>query len=587
MISLTQEQKAAVSADGHVMVSACPGSGKTRAILAKLLLLGEMVARTPRAIACITYTNAAVDEIEERLRQFGSADTVEKAHIATIHSFCLQFVVRPFAWLIPEIPTLAKILTPEMPLFRTIVDSVEDSMGRRPSFGAYDDYSAISIDTNGEPVGAGIATGVVTRDSAFLYWRTVRNRGYIDFSMIIFYAWRILTEYPFVATGLGSKFEAILVDEFQDTSVIQIEVLRTLNAIDQSNFFLVGDENQSIYGFAGARPDLARQFALDIGADTNLPFSGNFRSSRKVVNFAETLISRVPPMMALGLNRDVNIDIQYVHTASALEAITDHFLPLLTDHNIPLGRAAVLAPWWRHLVPIARRLREFDVPVFGPGARPYQRRRLFASLAEQLGACAEAPNFLGLPGVERGIFRLLVEITGETRFDVFTFDGRRTALAMIYAAREIAGAGGGGVDWLRASSAAVSQLLVDHGWATFEAVAPIPQSVEDMIADMDGQGVDLANLQISDLGLFANPDEALKLITLHNAKGRQFEAVAIVHANEGHLPHFMARTAEAIDENRRSFYVGITRAEKVLLIASDYSDRRNGPSRFLQELGLT
>ncbi|WP_353429398.1 3'-5' exonuclease [Paracoccus denitrificans] len=98
--------------------------------------------------------------------------------------------------------------------------------------------------------------------------------------------------------------------------------------------------------------------------------------------------------------------------------------------------------------------------------------------------------------------------------------------------------------------------------------------------------MDVANLQITDLGLFANPENAIKLITMHSSKGREFDAVAIIHANHGHIPHFTARTQEEFDEARRLFYVGITRAKKHLIVLSDQTDRRNRPTRYIAEAGL-
>ena len=83
---------------------------------------------------------------------------------------------------------------------------------------------------------------------------------------------------------------------------------------------------------------------------------------------------------------------------------------------------------------------------------------------------------------------------------------------------------------------------------------------------MRNRNVDVDNLEISDLGLFANPDNAIKLLTLHNSKGREFDAVAIIHANEGQIPHFTARTH--------------------LLVVSDQLDHRNRPTRFIAEAGL-
>ena len=103
---------------------------------------------------------------------------------------------------------------------------------------------------------------------------------------------------------------------------------------------------------------------------------------------------------------------------------------------------------------------------------------------------------------------------------------------------------------------------------------------------MQANHVDLANLLISDMGLFANPEAALKLITLHNSKGREFEGVALICMNDGSIPHFASSTQEEHDEARRLFYVGLTRAKKVLLVASDQSHRRNQPTPFIAEAGL-
>ncbi|MEL7782077.1 ATP-dependent helicase [Citromicrobium bathyomarinum] len=586
MISLTDEQRDAVHFEDNLQLTACPGSGKTRVILAKLLLLADAVVGTPQSIGCITYTNAAVDEIEQRLRLYGTNASAEKCEVATIHSFCLQFIVRPYQWLLPEIPAKFQILTSDMNDFEQIVTSIEDEIGRRPLFQTFLDYESLRIDIYGNPAGSGIEKGSVTERTARRYWELVRGRGCLDFSMIIYYAWKILREHPFVGRGIAAKFKWLLVDEFQDTTDLQLAIFRELHQHLNTNFFFVGDENQSILSFAGAQPDLAHDFARDIGADTNHSLSINFRSSDNIVGIAEALIPTNPGMQAGGENRAFPLEPQYVHTAAPVDAITDFFLPMLEANNIPLGKAAVLAPWWTHLIPIARRLREYDVPVFGPGARPYKRKRTFAGLAEQLGACAEIENLLGLPAVEKSVFRLISDITSETRFDIFTYAGRRSALKLVYRAKELADGPMGGADWLTQMATSAGNTLVDDGWLPESARTLLAASAQDMLNDMQSGGVDLTNLQVSDLGLFANPNEALKLITMHNSKGREFDAVAMICMNKGHIPHFTCRTQPEFDEAKRLFYVGITRAKKVLLIGSDATDRRNPPTAFIGEAGL-
>lgn len=586
MISLTDEQRTAVRDGGNLTLTACPGSGKTRVILAKLLHLAEQVVETPRSVACITYTNAAVDEIEQRLSMYGDHRIRDRCEISTIHSFCLQQVLRPYVWLVPDVPPQFSILTQQMGAFERIVEAVEDEFGRPIGRRTFDDYASIRSDPQGNPAGEGIESGIVTEASARRYWEVSRNRGFIDFSQILYFSLVILRSNPFVGAGLASKFKWVLVDEFQDTTDVQVEILRSLSGHNQSGFFLVGDHNQSIQGFAGARPDLCMNFSADVQAREDLSLSGNFRSSAKITELAERSITRVPEMVAVGEFAEFPLDPRYIHAPTALEAITDHFLPMLAENNIELGKSAVLAPWWQHLIPIARALRGFDVPVFGPGARPYKRSRLFAALAEQLGACAEADHFRGVPGVERALFHLISEATGSTRFDIFSYDGRRTVVRLIYCARMLFRRGLGGEAWLHEMAAGAEGILVEDEWLSPKSSELLTNSVEDMIDDMVRQGVDVVNLEVADLGLFADPDNALKLLTLHRAKGREFDAVAMIHMNEGQMPHFSAREEYQFDEGRRLFYVGITRAKKFLMVASNDSHFGNPPSRYLEECGL-
>ncbi|MBO6807874.1 MAG: ATP-dependent helicase [Thalassospira sp.] len=568
------------------MLSACPGSGKTRVIIAILLQLAERVEGSPRSIGCITYTNAAVDEIEDRVKQVGSNTLFERCEIATIHAFCLRFILRPYCWLAPELPPAFKILTSDMSLFGHLVQTVEDEIGRRIQRQTFDDYASIRMDVNGTPAGPGISVGIVSAANAMRFWELMRYRGFIDFSMILYHSLQILQNHPFVAEGLSSRFAWLLVDEFQDTTDVQVAILRELNQHFRCGFFLVGDENQSINGFAGARPDLGKAFAVDVQAEENMALSHNFRCATQIIQPAETLIPRHPPMRSAGNAENYSGSVAYHHVASAKEGIIRSFLPLLREQKIPLGRSAILAPWWRHLVPVARNLRNLGIPVFGPGARPYQRKRLFASLAEQLGASAESEGFMHLLSVEKAIFRLISEAMGQTRFDVFSYAGRCTALKLVYAAKQTADEHPNGMEWLEVSSASVGQILFHDEWIDMTTAQALQNSVQEMRADMTARNVDLDNLQVSDLGLFANPENAIKLITLHNSKGREFDAVAIIHANEGQIPHFAARTRDEFEEASRLFYVGITRAKKHLVVLSDQSDYRNAPSRYVAQSGL-
>lgn len=106
-------------------------------------------------------------------------------------------------------------------------------------------------------------------------------------------------------------------------------------------------------------------------------------------------------------------------------------------------------------------------------------------------------------------------------------------------------------------------------------------SVQDIKADMRQNGVDTENLSVDELGIYSCPRTALKLSTLHFAKGREFRAVAMIDLHEGRIPFYRAVSVEEVEEAKRLFYVGVTRAQDVLLYVTDRADRRNRPSPFL------
>lgn len=586
VISLTAEQRAAVAIDGHAYLSACPGSGKTRVIASKLLIQAEKCLATPRRIGCLTYTNAAVEEIEARVRKTGTDHHSEYCWIGTIHSFCLQHVLRPYRWLTEEVSKSFKVLTPESREFRNIVETVEEEHGRQVNLRTFEEYASIRRGLDGKPVGPGITKGIVTTVSAQRYWELSLGRGYVDFSQILYFSWKILHENHFVGVGIASKFDWLLVDEFQDTTDIQIEIFKELHRFNRVKFFLVGDTNQSINGFAGARPDLAQIFSTNIGAKLDLTLSGNFRSGKHIIVPCERLIARKPSMYSTGKAEAYVGSATHTVVANYEKHIISHTLPEVIGAGIAHGGIAILAPWWADLIPIARALRIAGIPAVGPGARPYKRSRLFAVLAEQLGASIESVGYMPLQRIESAIFRLANEADGVARFDIFSYAGRVTALALVYAAQEAANHSRAGKDWLITCAKSSGEILFRDGWISGDTVSKLEKSVEEMFVDMAREKIEVSTLQIADLGMFADPRKAVHLMTLHNSKGREFDAVTIIRANKGRIPHFSARSKEEFDEARRLFYVGISRPKRFLSVLSDNQDLRNPTTPFVSDAGL-
>ena len=585
-VSLTPEQRAAADCDDNVMLRACPGSGKTRVITTKLMASIDEVRGTPRKIACITYTNSAVHEIEERVSKSLMPDDDGYFDVSTIHSFCLANVFRPFCWRVPGYEHGFKMLTREMDDFEPLVNAACAEFNYlQPRHQDYEDFASLNIDVDGNAIGSALTSAVAARGAAS-FWRRCRERGFIDFCNLLFHSLWLLRTFPEIADGVAARYALILVDEFQDTTDVQVEILTEIAARRCSRFFLVGDSYQSIYGFAGARPELADVFAARVNARCDFSLSANFRSSKPVIADAEKLFLRSPPMNATGEARKYTEATQYLVVADPLHAITDYFLPALASLGIPIGEATVLAPSWNPLFPLSRQLRDRGISVVGPGARPYRRGRLFASLAEQLCGCIVDPRADSLSAIERSLFHLVREITGHPRIGIFSYSGRVTVMKLLEVATRLAAADQGALRWLDETSQAVGDVLADAELIARSQAPLLFTSVQEMKGDMRRNRVDATNYRLEDLGLFASPQRALKLSTLHFAKGREFEAVAMIKLHEGAIPFFTLRTPEEIEGAKRLFYVGVTRAKRLLMYITDTSDSRNRPSRFLGPDGV-
>lgn len=583
LIRLTEQQKVAVEHQGNVLLTACPGSGKTRTLIAKLVAEIEGVRGSPKAISCITYTNTAVEEIEKRAREQLLPGDDAYFNVSTIHAFCLNEIVRPYGWMKPEFSGSRKILTRESPDFEAICIYAAEQVNLytlRQS--DYEAFEGLSVDAAGQLVGLAARNEVIKR-AAPHFWRRCTELGYIDFGTIIYAAYCILRDEPRVARTLCARFRWFLIDEFQDTTELQIEVLKLLHATGRSSFFVVGDVAQSIYAFAGARPELVAPFGRHIGARLDFSLWENFRSSKLIVEQAERLFPRRPEMVAAGEDRNYPSPPTLITGLSIFQAITEEFLPRLTAEKIELGDATILAKDWGSLIGLARQLRQFGTPIVGPGARPYKRSRLFANLAEQLcGALTDASPETSHQ-LEKALYFAIADATGQRPTNVFSHAGRVVLIRLMRQASSLAAWTHNAMQWLDAMSHATGAILLQTGYVDEIQSGLFFASAQEMKADMRRQDVDTANLSISDLGLFASPNKALRLSTLHFSKGREYDAVAMIGLRAGWFPH---RNSDDVEAEKRLFYVGVTRARKMLMYVCERDSRGDAPSVFLGRDGV-
>lgn len=583
---LTDEQRNAVVETGHVCLVSCPGSGKTRTIVAKLLHCIDTVEGSTRRVACITHTNAAADEIDCRLRElcFGREDLYYD--VCTIHGFALQNILRPFHHLLPEFSTGFALLTSNMDEYSEKARELIHRYALRAF--AFEEFERIQRTPEGNP--ADLEAIPVRAQREWCQW--LDENGYVTLNEIVHHSGRLVSTHAHIASALASRFAWILVDEFQDSSPGQILILKEIHRFDRTTFFCVGDPNQSIYGFAGASPQLLLEFANHIQANTNHRLTGNFRSSTSICRLSEMLCASEPPMQAVGEHANCAVIPTHHTVATPLAGVINQFLPTVRRLEIPFGKVAVLASWWMSLYQLAGELRTLGIPSIGPGARPYKRSHIIGHLVEPIGAYLEMRDAKMAIAVQRALFTLLADLTGHPSFSIYDYKGRVAVCQILAEAESARGATGRAVDWIMNVTARVATVLVEGGYVTQANAETLNDSATQMVADIQGRS-NGNELTIAELGIFARPDNCLQLLSVHKAKGREFDAVAVIDAHDGKFPHFtIYRIADQMErdaryaESRRVVYVAATRAKQILMFFSDTRDYRNRPSPFLAEIGL-
>ena len=291
---------------------------------------------------------------------------------------------------------------------------------------------------------------------------------------------------------------------------------------------------------------------------------------------AERLFTRTPAMTAAGPDKDFG----FVRWPARADSISG-------DHrrfsSCPAGvRGEATTGQGLGVAELHGQLREFGTPVVGPGARPYKRSRLFASLAEQLCGAVVDPQPETAHQLEIALFHAVQDVTGVMAIKriwicwmpcciIRTEEPRHLQKEL---ARQVADA----------MSSAMSRSC--KGWDIDQTQAGLFFVGAGMKADMARQNVDIANLTVDDLELVRQPAQGFAFIYDPLRQGREYKGVAIIGLRRGNLPHYRADTPAAIDGEKRLFYVAITRARQVLMYISEPDRWGNPPSSFLGPSGV-
>jgi len=298
--ALDADQVKAIEQPGSVFLTACPGSGKTRTLTYKIARELSLLTSDKQRVVAITYTHRAADEIHERIEQLG-VDT-SQLWIGTIHSFCLEWILRPYAIYHPELKHGFRVINAhDTERAHELLCSQHGGGLRIFDCGHY-------FTSAGYVISCPDSKRAKVEALLQQYWAELRANRQVDFEMILDYAYQLIRDIPSSGILLGSIFATVLVDEYQDTKEIQYAILGAILKASngKAKAFIVGDPNQAIYGSLGGYAITPAEFSALSGASfTEMDLSVNYRSSDRIVTYFENYNQLTSKISAGGKHKAV------------------------------------------------------------------------------------------------------------------------------------------------------------------------------------------------------------------------------------------------------------------------------------------
>lgn len=579
---LNPEQSAAVLLSGSVFLVACPGSGKTRTLTYKIAYELARLESDRQFVVAITYTHRAADEIHERIEGLG-VDT-SQLWIGTIHSFCLEWIIKPYGIYLPELARGYRVID-QHEREKLLERLCAPYSGQRITFYDCDYYFAHDGYHLGCPQQAKHATLHVILAE---YFRILAENRQMDFELILWHACKLIEQNPIISSLLSKLFSIVLVDEYQDTKQIQYAIICAILKAGASGtrLFMVGDPNQAIYGSLGGYPiqiaDLRRLSAIPI---EERELSLNYRSSERIIRYFGNFNVFNTTITAASDDRAYPSLVSY-DAATASGVLVEQIVRLIRHNVETLGirpsEVCVLAPQWVHLATMTRRL-VVNMPEYqfdGPGMVPFARD--IENFWYKLSRIAlTEPS----PGMYVRRLRWAGEVLAELRGAGVDTSGS-SAKALLRMCNAIVIDEVSGLAFLRRFFELLFaqigvriedfDLLAEHHQAFFE-------SSEARIARLVAEGVDA----IGDLNFFKKVFQnrtGITVSTIHGVKGAEFDVVIAYALLEGMVPHF--NDANGDESAQKMLYVVGSRARKNLHLFSETGRPRGrnnvyGPTRRL------
>lgn len=592
--------------EGPCMVLAGPGSGKTTVITQRIRYLLEHRKINPEEILVITFTKAASKEMKERfIRQ-----TDGKYRLVTFGTFHgIYYGILKWAYKLNGEHIFSE--EQKYQLLSEIVDHMQLEIEDEKEFlqGIASEISQIKnnriVLSEYESVNC---SGSVFQRIFQTYEERRRQMKKLDFDDMLVLTYELFVKRPDILAMWQRKFRYILIDEFQDINQVQYDVIRML-AQPENHLFIVGDDDQSIYQFRGARPDIMLGFERDFPGTKKIYLSVNYRSTKAIVHAAARVIRQNVDRFAKEISTE-NEQGDTVHIQELLHPLEESKYVLTQiqkaqERGVPAKEIAVLFRTNMEARNLVETFMEYNLPFqmrehvpnlyehfIGRNLITYMKMALGDRSRKSFLEIMNRPNrYIGRECVERG------EITFERmrkfyvnkdwmvdRIDQLELDLRILKKLAPY----------GAIQYIR-KSIGYDEFLKEYAEfrkIKFEDLEEVLHEIEERAKQFKTIEEWFAHIEEYTQELrrqaeYRKPrEDAVNLMTIHAAKGLEFHTVFVIEANEEVIPYKKAKIREELEEERRLFYVAMTRAKKKLILS--YVKERGGrimaSSRFLTEL---
>lgn len=606
-MKINEAQKRAIDFhNGSCMVLAGPGSGKTTVITYRVKTLIEKYGVSPDNILVITFTKAAALEMRERFKGI-----MRGKHCAvtfgTFHAVYFKILRYAYNY------NADNILREEEKynIIRDIVEDMELDIDDETEFisGIISEISAvkgemISLDHYySKNCGEGTFKKIYKK-----YNDKLIRKNVVDFDDMLVMCYELLSKRPDILRLWQDKYRYILIDEFQDINRVQYEVIKLI-AKPRDNLFIVGDDDQSIYSFRGAKPEIMLNFPKDYPGCEEIVLNINYRSTEEIMKAAGRLISHnekryKKEIKPVGDNGD---SIKIVEARNGMEECMN-ILHIIDSHIKSGGNYKDIAVLYRtNTNPrlLVEKLMEYNVPFRMKDAVPniyehFIAKNIISYIKIAMGGCDRSDYLQIINRPKRYISRQVftkpyvnLEDIKEAysdrdyvidRIDKLQYDLRAIFKMSPYSAINYIRHAVGYEEYL-AEYAQYRRIKAEELYDVLDELTEASKeykTYDEWFLHIENYSKELirqAKERIKDT-------DGVELSTMHSAKGLEYDTVIVMDANEGITPHRKAVLSADMEEERRMFYVAVTRARKKLYVL--YCKERYGKeqetSRFVGEL---